>query len=108
MFCITNTRWNCVNFGGCYGYDLVIVFKEFLQKKCYFSNGDTAITSIRDLTIRYIQFLKDNYDHTIEYQEKENEKLVRKLIMIYNKQKVTKIKIHINKDSILTNTYLRL
>jgi hypothetical protein len=108
MFCIADTKWHCVNFGGWYGYDLVVVFKEFLHKRCYFSNSDKATTSIHDLALQYITFLQQNYDNSVYYQEKENEKLVITLIGIYNKQTTTNIKLNLHKKQrIVTNVYLK-
>ena len=100
-------KYYCINFGGCYGYDLTVVFKEFLHQKCYFTNSNTAETYIDTFTFEYMCFLQQHYDSDITYQEKPNKKLMLKLIKIYNKEKHRKIKINMNKMNIITNVKLR-
>jgi hypothetical protein len=78
-------KFNCINFGGCYGYDLIAVFEEFLYKHCIISANKSSYPSLDRLAYEYISFIQENYDHSIEYLEKQNKILILKLIKIHNR-----------------------
>ena len=98
-------KYNCINFGGCYGYDLTVVFEEFLREKCIFSIEKSGYPSVDKLAYEYITFLQEHYDRSIEYIAKQNTSLVRKLIKIHNKLPNAK-KILVEENTI-TNLYFR-
>lgn len=77
----------CINFGGCYGYDLTEIFNEFIRYCCIFTVYNTSSLTLQRFTYEYISFLQKNYDLSIEYQEYENKKLIKYLIRYYNKQR---------------------
>ena len=78
-------KFNCINFGGCYGYDLIAVFEEFVLEHCVFSVERCSYPSIDRIAYEYILFIHDRYDNSIEYLEKQNNKLILKLIKLHNK-----------------------
>jgi hypothetical protein len=78
-------KFNCINFGGCYGYDLIAVFEEFVMEHCVFTMDKPSYPSVDRLAFEYIFFLKENYDNSIEYLEKQNKNLLLKLITLHNK-----------------------
>lgn len=98
-------KFNCINFCGCYGYDLSAIFEEFLKKNCTISVIKKNFPSLDNLAYNYISFLKENYDPSIEYLEKQNKILILKLIKIHNKiPENTKI---IVEENTITNLYLK-
>lgn len=64
----------CINFGGCYGYDLTKVFDEYIMLK------KSNKYDVNTFTKEYIEYLQQNYDPSIIYQPKENKKLMYLLL----------------------------
>jgi len=99
-------NFNCINFGGCYGYDLIAVFEEFVMEQCLFSIERSSYPSIDRIAYEYILFIQKYYDKNIQYLEKQNNKLVLKLIKLHNKMP-GKTKFIIEENTI-TNVYLNV
>ena len=97
---------NCINFCGCYGYDLFAVFEEFLNKYYTISKDNCSYPSLDRVAYEYICFLKENYDPSIEYLEKQNKILIQKLIKLHNKV-VGNTKIIVQENTI-TNIRLNI
>lgn len=101
-------NWKCINFGGCYGYDLEEVFFEFVHRTYVVTVDCNQAYPIDSLAEAYISYIEKHYDPSITYQKDANRKLVLRLIKTYNKSFTTKhIILHSNMVSNLRVKYTK-
>lgn len=95
---------DCINIGGCGGYDLQDAFQVFLRTHYKFL-PDTQPASffpipLQDFTQHYIEFLQKNYDPIITYQPDANRSLMIQLVKRHNKKNTPLIRLQ---SGFLTN-----